>query len=91
MKHATMGYGPIEETSMAKAFSTIVALILYLSAAIALGAGDRTDKPGGPGLAAGKKAPDFRLKDQQGRERQLQEFLAEDEQLALVFYRSADW
>ncbi len=45
---------------------------------------------GNTGLAAGQKAPSFRLKDQTGTERSLDEFLAQGK-VALVFYRSADW
>lgn len=41
-------------------------------------------------LAVGDQAPDFRLLDQQGKERTLDELLA-DGNVALVFYRSADW
>ena len=42
------------------------------------------------GLKVGAKAPSFRLKDQQGQERSLDEFLKKGK-VALVFYRSADW
>jgi cytochrome oxidase Cu insertion factor (SCO1/SenC/PrrC family) len=42
------------------------------------------------GLAVSAKAPKFTLKDQDGRERSLDEFLAKGK-VALVFYRSADW
>ena len=42
------------------------------------------------GLKVGAKAPGFRLKDQQGQERSLDEFLKKGK-VALVFYRSADW
>ena len=42
------------------------------------------------GLKAGAKAPSFSLKDQQGKERSLDEFLKKGK-VALVFYRSADW
>ena len=42
------------------------------------------------GLAVGSKAPGFALKDQEGRERSLDEFLKKGK-VALVFYRSADW
>jgi cytochrome oxidase Cu insertion factor (SCO1/SenC/PrrC family) len=42
------------------------------------------------GLMVGDKAPRFTLKDQSGRERSLDEFLAKGK-VALVFYRSADW
>ena len=42
------------------------------------------------GLKVGAKAPSFSLKDQQGKERSLDEFLGKGK-VALVFYRSADW
>lgn len=42
------------------------------------------------GLAVGAKAPRFALKDQDGKERALDEFLKRGN-VALVFYRSADW
>ena len=42
------------------------------------------------GLKVGAKAPKFTLKDQEGKERALDEFLKKGK-VALVFYRSADW
>ena len=42
------------------------------------------------GLPVGAKAPAFALKDQSGQERSLDEFLKKGN-VALVFYRSADW
>jgi cytochrome oxidase Cu insertion factor (SCO1/SenC/PrrC family) len=42
------------------------------------------------GLKVGAKAPKFTLKDQEGKERSLDEFLGKGK-VALVFYRSADW
>jgi hypothetical protein len=42
------------------------------------------------GLAVGTKAPKFKLKDPQGKERSLGEYLKKGK-VALVFYRSADW
>ena len=42
------------------------------------------------GLGVGVKAPFFTLKDQGGKERTLGEFLAKGN-VALVYYRSADW
>ena len=42
------------------------------------------------GLKVGAKAPKFTLKDQEGKERSLDEFLKKGK-VALVFYRSADW
>ena len=42
------------------------------------------------GLKVGAKAPRFTLKDQEGKERSLDELLKKGK-VALVFYRSADW
>lgn len=42
------------------------------------------------GLKVGEKAPAFRLKDQTGKERTLDEFVKKGK-VALVFYRSASW
>jgi cytochrome oxidase Cu insertion factor (SCO1/SenC/PrrC family) len=42
------------------------------------------------GLKVGEKAPDFKLKDQDGEERLLTALLKEGN-VALVFYRSAGW
>ncbi len=42
------------------------------------------------GLKAGEKAPNFTLKDQDGKDRTLDEFVKKGK-VALVFYRSADW
>ena len=43
-----------------------------------------------PGPAIGKKAPSFKLKDQKAKEQSL-ETLLKKRNVALVFYRSADW
>ncbi|MEK7794977.1 MAG: hypothetical protein AAB353_10625 [Candidatus Hydrogenedentota bacterium] len=42
------------------------------------------------GPKVGAKAPEFTLKDQNGADRVLADFLKEGK-VALVFYRSADW
>jgi cytochrome oxidase Cu insertion factor (SCO1/SenC/PrrC family) len=42
------------------------------------------------GLKIGEKAPKFTLKDQEGKERSLDELLKKGK-VALVFYRSANW
>jgi cytochrome oxidase Cu insertion factor (SCO1/SenC/PrrC family) len=42
------------------------------------------------GLNVGEPAPKFALKDQEGRQRSLDEFLTKGK-VALVFYRSANW
>jgi hypothetical protein len=43
-----------------------------------------------PGLAVGKAAPNFTLKDQSGQAQSLESMLMQGP-VALVFYRSADW
>jgi hypothetical protein len=42
------------------------------------------------GLKVGARAPTFTLKDQEGKDRSLDELLKKGK-VALVFYRSADW
>jgi cytochrome oxidase Cu insertion factor (SCO1/SenC/PrrC family) len=42
------------------------------------------------GLKVGEKGPKFTLKDQDGKERSLDDLLKKGK-VALVFYRSADW
>jgi cytochrome oxidase Cu insertion factor (SCO1/SenC/PrrC family) len=42
------------------------------------------------GVKVGEKAPKFTLKDQEDKNRSLDEFLGKGK-VALVFYRSADW
>jgi len=42
------------------------------------------------GLKVGEPAPKFALKDQEGKERSLDDLLKKGK-VALVFYRSADW
>ena len=70
------------------AFAAAVALLLATAA--------RPQEKGKPapeeqtGLKVGEKAPRFTLKDQEGKERSLDEFLKKGK-VALVFYRSADW
>ena len=72
--------------------STSLVLVLSLASAPDL----RAQARGRPapeeqtGLRVGAKAPSFSLKDQQGKERSLDEFLKKGK-VALVFYRSADW
>jgi len=68
--------------------SILASLVLALSAAAALTA----DPPieGKTGLKVGEKAPAFKLKDQDGKERTLEEFTRKG-MVALVFHRSAGW
>ena len=64
-----------------------LALIAALSAARSVGAAEGQVERG---LKIGEKAPEFKLKDQDGKARALSEFLKKGK-VALVFYRSADW
>lgn len=63
-------------------------LVLSLAATAALAA----DPPieGKTGLKVGENAPAFKLKDQDGKERSLEEFTKKGT-VALVFHRSAGW
>jgi hypothetical protein len=67
-----------------------VSCILFLLAAAGAGPAADTVPEGKTGLTVGTKAPAFMLKDQNGKERALDEFLEKGE-VALVFYRSAGW
>jgi cytochrome oxidase Cu insertion factor (SCO1/SenC/PrrC family) len=57
-----------------------------------LAASDKADdaREAKTGLKVGTKAPAFTLKDQNGKERSLDEFLKKGT-VAVVFYRSASW
>lgn len=74
---------------MNKLFLSIFAGALAFATTAHLDAQDASPVAG-IGLPAGQKAPDFNLKDQNGREHSLQE-LTKKGSVALVFYRSADW
>lgn len=76
----------------------LVAATLLL-ASVCLGAGNNTDDlaarklladESGTGLPVGALAPQIRLKDQHGRERD-RRTLAGPSGLVIVFFRSADW
>lgn len=62
-----------------------LSVAVLLAAVAAAGAQDKK-----PGLAVGAKAPAFKLKDQDGKERSLGDLLKKGK-VALVFYRSAEW
>jgi cytochrome oxidase Cu insertion factor (SCO1/SenC/PrrC family) len=69
----------------------VAAAVVLLAAPAAQAQGRGKPAPEGQtGLKVGEKAPAFRLKDQEGKERALGDFL-EKGKVALVFYRSADW
>ena len=68
--------------------ATLAALVAPL-----LGAQQEKGKPAPEamtGMKVGEKAPSFTLKDQDGKDRSLDELLKEGK-VALVFTRSADW
>ncbi len=65
------------------------ALVLSATAAIAQNQGKPAPEAQ-TGPAVGASAPKFTLKDQEGKERSLDEFLKKGK-VALVFTRSADW
>jgi cytochrome oxidase Cu insertion factor (SCO1/SenC/PrrC family) len=65
------------------------AVVLPAAQAVAQGKGKPAPEEQ-TGLQVGAKAPKFTLKDQEGKERSLDEFLSKGK-VALVFYRSADW
>jgi cytochrome oxidase Cu insertion factor (SCO1/SenC/PrrC family) len=65
-------------------FAVVVALMVFATPA----SGSASDPE--PGVKAGEQAPKFTLKDQEGKDRGLDEFL-ERGKVALVFYRSANW
>ena len=61
-----------------------LAAVLIIAGATAAQAPDKA------GLKVDTKAPAFTLKDQNGKDRSLDEFLKKGK-VALVFYRSASW
>ena len=89
---------PTRSIRMSFPIRSIVAVVLMLHAGPRLlfgASGRRTQREvrlpeEQTGLKVGEKAPGFTLKDQEGKERSLDEFLKKGK-VALVFYRSADW
>jgi cytochrome oxidase Cu insertion factor (SCO1/SenC/PrrC family) len=75
---------PIRWTSLA-----VAVVLLALPTAWSQGKGQPAPEEQ-TGMKVGEKAPQFALKDQEGKERSLDEFLKKGK-VALVFYRSADW
>ena len=71
--------------------TALTAAVLLLTAPAAWPQGKARSAPEEQtGLKVGEKAPKFALKDQEGKERSLEEFVGK-RKVALVFYRSADW
>jgi cytochrome oxidase Cu insertion factor (SCO1/SenC/PrrC family) len=74
--------------SMVMAMATAALLLVASSAWSQTKGKPAPEEQTGPKV--GTKAPKFTLKDQEGKERSLDEFLGKGK-VALVFYRSADW
>jgi cytochrome oxidase Cu insertion factor (SCO1/SenC/PrrC family) len=75
--------------TMSMAIAAAVVLLLSASTAFSQGKG----KPASDeqsGMKIGEKAPKFALKDQEGKDRSLDDLIKRGK-VALVFYRSADW
>ena len=70
------------------AFRLAVAAVLLAGVAQARAAEPAPENK--TGLKVGEKAPEFKLKDQSGKERSLKDLL-KGGNVALVFYRSASW
>jgi cytochrome oxidase Cu insertion factor (SCO1/SenC/PrrC family) len=69
----------------------LAAAVVLLAAPTAFSQGKAKPAPNeNAGLKVGEKAPKFTLKDQEGKERSLDDLLKKGK-VALVFYRSADW
>lgn len=70
--------------------SALAALLAVAAGSAAFAQAEKApDEMTGP--AIGEKAPEFTLKDQNGEEQALSEYLKGDKTVALVFYRSAHW
>jgi hypothetical protein len=65
-------------------------LLLPCFAAVLPASAQEFTRPGEPGLRVGQPAPAFRLKSADGAEVALTNLLTRGN-VALVFYRSADW
>ena len=80
-------------STLRKRFAVRLSLILlggvgwFFAASNALAQKAGEDKTG---LAVGAKAPEFKLKDQNGKEVSLADLLKKGK-VAVVFHRSADW
>ncbi len=72
------------------AFAALLALAVILGSAASASAAAGPLDESMTGVAIGEKAPDFTLNDQDGNEVTLASLLSEGN-VALVFYRSADW
>ncbi len=81
---------PIRSMALASGFALVLA---STSGSLSTGAASPDPEPSPDtqtGLPVGAKAPKFTLKDQEGKDRSLDEILKQGK-AAVVFYRSADW
>ena len=81
---------PIRSMALASGFALVLASTF---GSLCTGAASSDPQPAAEtqtGLPVGAKAPKFTLKDQEGKDRSLDEILKQGK-AALVFYRSADW
>lgn len=65
-------------------------LLVCCFAAVIAATGQESARPNEPGLKVGQQAPPFRLKSADGTEVAMTNLLKRGN-VALVFYRSADW
>lgn len=68
----------------------LFAVALGMCAAVGAASAAAPPREEKTGLKVGEKAPEFKLKDQAGKEHTLKDML-KDGPVALVFYRSASW
>lgn len=73
-----------------RAFAALLALAVMVGSAASASAAAGPLDESMTEVAIGEKAPDFTLNDQDGNEVSLASLLAEGN-VALVFFRSADW
>ncbi len=81
---------PIRSIALATASALIVASTACSLSKLEARPEAETRSEAQPGLLVGAKAPKFTLRDQEGKDRSLDEILKKGK-VALVFYRSADW
>lgn len=75
---------------MPKMIAALVLVTALTQAPLTQTAHAADGKSKAPGIAVGKKAPDFELKDQLGKSKKLSTLLKKGT-VAIVFHRSASW
>jgi cytochrome oxidase Cu insertion factor (SCO1/SenC/PrrC family) len=81
---------PSRSIALAPALAVAVALALFAAPDLRAQGSGKPAPEEQTGLKVGERAPAFTLKDQDGKERSLNELLKKGK-VAPVFYRSADW